>query len=245
VKPPEPFRIAKPTKLPGIKPYKAPVTHVGLVGKLVAKEITKPAVPKIITKLPPMRIRPVAFPKPAVKEVLIEEEEYITPAAVRAVGLKVPTRVRVPTLVKAVKPIVKPKRLPIQIPAYKPIQIPVMKPVYKPITRVKPRLRLPVPAITRAPTMPAPPIIPPRITPFVVPPLVWRKVKPIKFKRRKVRRFKQPRRYTPSLTAVVFKIRGKMPKRKLFTGIEIRPLVPRKKKKKFPKMSFKRRGFRL
>ena len=35
-----------------------------------------------------------------------------------------------------------------------------------------------------------------------------------------------PRQYTPSLTAIMFKIRGKKPKYKTFTGIEIRP-IPR------------------
>ena len=50
----------------------------------------------------------------------------------------------------------------------------------------------------------------------------------------KLKRLNIKKRYTPSLSAVVFDIRGKKPSNKFFTGLETRPIVNRRKKPKNP-----------
>jgi len=111
-----------------------------------------------------------------------------------------------------------------RIPAFK--QVPVSKTIQKEQQKMAMRTR----AITKVRAkFPFPKPMP---WGFPLPPLVWREPKPFKIRRRKRRPFRQPRRYTPSLTAIVLGIRAKeKPRRRIYTGLEVRPMLPRKRRR--------------
>lgn len=137
-----------------------------------------------------------------------------------------------PIIEEEIKPfsIVKPRIAVIQ----KPIQRPIQKPMQRPRAIVQPKFDIPFPTPTPPPSpfpgfkfqptpTPTPKVIKPTIPAFKLkfprrPTLKLGKKKRIKGA---VRTFK----YTPSVTAIVFNIKAKLPKKvKGLTGLEIRPL---------------------
>jgi len=101
------------------------------------------------------------------------------------------------------------------------------------VTRPKPAPPGPVPPPPVTPPLLTPPIMGPPLTPPVLPRPSLPPSGAWQSWARKMRRAsKQKKGYTPSATAMAFSIKGKASKAGARTGMGLRPIVPRKKKKK-------------